>query len=769
MRKSYLESYYNLIPETQQKRLLDILKKRFDENDVSASDSSLEAQLENLIAQLKKPLGKPLVQYRKVKKFSKISSSDYNQTMDETYVDLGALFKQNNTINKTIKVHRLLNDTVLKDVRASIAKAENDIIVYKVIKENKTGITDVKYNTFYRNDNESVDEVYSAFIDTDTNSLKLPKGSDQSSLSIGGLAMADIDLTHYGGGIRGKIEDESHSKEKAIDEYLDSFWGEVILTDEPVRQVYDGETHFGYICEVVITLFRLDLVNYIKFDPFTNYPLTILGVYYSDSEDGEWIDTGVESKTSTMHMEFNFEEVMAKRIKIVINQKNASINTYKIPRRVINNAQLWQQIVDREYSISTETSTPIQATQDMIDYVSGWQAYVDASENFKKRVKEIGDPEDWLYRGSISETVFDAATGEMTKTSTGESADELKMDLYGKKESRDDELVEVRKYEYVYGAYNIDVRKIWYMELGEYISPMYQPNGAVVEARLDVTEIVPSGTTVEYQVATRTGEWKNILPASGYITKERLDIDNVTQTGTLRFPSESSPSFVYRNDIEVPGYEYTYDESSGDIVVGSGWYTATSAFTASYQPKGTSDIIPSGVVVSFIDDTLQYGDETIRGTASRQYKVDLDHFPYINYTIINDTTEGGATSPNFSYEEGRWLNNSDQTIEGVDSGEYYDVLSVTVDGYTAENRTDYYENIRPALTQYDLVTYPYYDYIHAGKNLYFNSELKNKEIKVRYKYLNDFVQLRILLRNNNRGNVSVTPIVEDYTLKLRTI
>jgi hypothetical protein len=141
----------------------------------------------------------------------------------------------------------------------------------------------------------------------------------------------------------------------------------------------------------------------------------------------------------------------------------------------------------------------------------------------------------------------------------------------------------------------------------------------------------------------------------------------------------------------------------------------------------------------------------------------------VNYFIINDTLETNKASPNFYYDDGRWQNNSAGTLYGVLPGEYYDIISVTVDGYVAINRTDYYENIRPALTQYNLQNYPYYEYIHAGKNLYFNTELSGLEVKCRYKYLNDYIQFRALLRRNNRGNVSITPILEDFTLKLRTI
>jgi hypothetical protein len=770
MRQSYLESYYNVIPKSQQDRLLSILKSRYDDAGQTAPDSaSLNKQLEFLIAQLNKPLGEPLIQLRKAAKYGKIVSKDYNSTMEEAYVDLGALFKQNNTINKTIKTHRLLNETVLRDIRAALGKVENDIKVHKVIKENKSGITDVKYNSFYKNDNMSTDKVYAADVDLETDSVKLPLGVDQSSLSLEGLAMAEIDVFHFGGGIRGTIEDESHRKEKAIDGSSETFWGEVILTDEPIRQTYAGTTYFGTICEVVITMFRPDLVNHIKFNPFTNYPLTIVGIYYNTSIGGSWIDTGITSQTSTETMEFNFSEVLAKQVKIVLNQKNPSINTYKIPRKVVNNAQMWQQIVDREYSITTESENPIQATQDMIDYVTGWKAYVDAQKGFEDKIKDIGKPDGYVINSNMSETLFDAATKEMTKAGGEDATDPLKLDLYQKKIEPDNELIEVRKYEYTFGAYNIELRKRWYMELGEYISPMYIPNGTVVEASLSVTEVVPSGTSIEYQVATRPEEWVNILPSGGFITKERLDLDRVTQKGYLRFPVDGTIDSVYRSDDFINSSNYSYTPSTQEIVIGSGWYTPTSSFTVSYLPKGVSDVTPSGVVVNFLGNSLLETDETYQGTGSRQYKVSLQHYPYVDYAIINDTSKANATSPHFVYEEGRWYNSSGGSYSGIAADNYYDIMTITVDGYSAINRTDYYENIRPALTTYNVTSYPYFEYLHAGKNLYFNTPLESREVKVKYKYLNDFIQLRALLRNNNRSNVSVTPILQDYTLKLRTI
>lgn len=766
MRQSYLEAYYNLIPTTQQDRLLSSIKQSYDDVGVSADLATLQNRLETLIAQLEKPLGEPLVKFRKAEKFSKIVSKDYNDTMDEVYADLGALFKQDNVIASTMIVHKALNDTVITDVQSALQKVENDIMVYKVLRENKTGITDAIFNTFYKDDNQVSPYVYKAWVDTYTNSVKLPPGSAQTALSINGLAMADITLNRYGGGVRGTLDNEEHSKERAIDEDLRTFWAEVILTDEPIRQTYEGQSYFGVVTEIVVNLFRAESLNHVRFDPYSGYPLSVVKIKYRQGHDHPWIDLGVAPQSSTKYMEFNFKEVYAKEVMVVINQSNFTVNTYKIPKRAINNAQLWSQIADSELSISIGTSEQTSSERDMVDYTDGWQAYLDATKKYADRIYSIGRPQDYSFRSSISETIFDSTTQQMLEASqTG--ADSLKLNVYGKKAPVNDATVEVRKYEYLYGAYNIDIKKIRYLSTGEYVSPQYKVNGVILEAELDTTEVVPSGTTIEYQLATRESEWVNIMPNGGcsYIAKERLDIDPITQTGILRFTCSGYPDSVYMNDSPLPAYSF----SNNSVAIPSGTYNSSASYTVSYTPNGVIDATPSGVVASFADNSLYDSVETFNGSDSRQYRVALAHYPYIEYRIINDTAEAMRTSPNFIYELGGWRNNSGSTLYGIVPGAIYYPFVVTVDGYSAENRTDYYEQIRPALTQYDLVNYPNFEYFQAGESIYFNTPLQNRKIIVTYKYLNDFVQLRALLRSNLRSAVYVTPVLEDYTIKLRTI
>ena len=767
-RPSYLESYGNIIPEEQRKKLIEIIKSRYDFIEEEISGEALEQELRSIIAALEQPMGDPLTQYREAERYSRISSSDYNKTMEEVFVDLGALYEQDNLIESSIVRHAEVEKASLRDIRSAMERVENDVRVNTIIKENKTGITDVKYNNFYKNDNHSDDPVFSAWVDVDTHSCKLPRGSDIFVMSYGDMAAAEINLKHYGGGIRGTISREDFRKEKAIDGRKDTFWGEVFLTDEPVVQIYDGEEYYGIICEVEIKFFRRELINYIKFDPFTNYPLSIIKIKYRRSEGEDWSELEIEPEESVQVTEFSFPAVEAKYIMLVLNQSNPSINTYNIPRTVINNAEMWEQIADRELSVSMETAEPVQATQDMIDYITGWRALNDASQRYKK---EMIDSRVTEGKDTLGEDIFDVATGEMMRT-TELTPDALRASLYGKREPEERDLVEARKYEYLYGAYEIEARRVWYMDKGLYISPRYISNGSILQAEVSVEDVWPSGTNIEYSVTTDGHNWKNIFSEGDYIYRERIDIDPYTRRGVLRFPTtDVLLDTIYKNNLPIPESEgYFFYEENNMVEIIPGWYTGRASYTASYTPAGVGDVSPSGKVVDFSEDPVRETQDVFREGASRNHKVELRFFPFINYNIINNTREGGMDPAEslFVYIGGRWYNGSGDVAFDIEPGEYYDPIIATVDGYPAENRTDYYKGIRPALTEYNPVQYPNYEYFQVGKNLYFNTKIEDKEISARYQYLNNFIQFRALLRNNNVSTVDVTPILKNYTLKLRT-
>jgi len=771
MGSSYIQSYENLLPAVQQQRLLAILTVNTASAGISASQSSLESQIQKLVAQLEVPLGAPQIKYRPAAMRGKVSSNDYNLTMQELFVDLGALFAQDNNIDATLSVHRNLNIAALTDNQAALNTVTNDVAVYQIVNNNKNGINSAVFNNFYKNDNTYLDPTFSAFLDTDTTSITLPQGSINDALNINGLPMATISTTNYGGGIIGVLSNNQASPNNAINGSSSQFWAEVVMASQPITQTYNGSTVFGPVIEVLISLYRIELINYVRFNPFSRFPLNVLYIYYRSSINGSWVNLNVAPQSSTSVMDFYFNDVTVKDIKIVINQPCPSVNTYQIPQSQINNALLWQQITNDELSIVDNANPRPSYVQDMIDYVPSWQAFSDANDGYENNILNIGYPDNYVRDGDITPTLFKAATQQITAT-TDTGAQVLSVQLYNTPATGNGETVTVRMYEYVYGAYDIDVNKIWYVDTGIYRSPVYSSPGTILQAELDVSDIVPSGSTIEYQLSTRTGEWYNIIPNGGanVVSGERLVPNPSTLAAELRFTASGVPSAVYENGIAMTGGEYSWNSGENSVVLTTSSYVPAASYTADYVPaSGTSGTM----VVSFAGDALINEEQIYNGKPSDQYKVTTDFFPYINYNIINDTSNaiGPSGSPDFTYTGGRWQNTSASmgTVDGIAYGAYYDVLLITVNGFAAENMTNYYNGERPALTQYNSISYPYYNYFHSENNIYFNTLVNGLNFNIVYQYLNESIQLQATLRNNLASVVTQTPSVNSFTIKLRTI
>ena len=911
MSTSYLQAYENIIPQAQQQRLLAVLSINTAAAGISTNQATLQTQIGALIAKLEVPLGSPQVQYRPAAMYSKISSNDYNVTMQETFVDLGAIFAQDNIIDSAQSVHRNLNIAAITDSQAALNTVANDVAVYQIVNNNNDGINSAIFNNFYKNDNTYIDPIYETYLDTDTNTITLPQGTVNDALSINGLAMANITTTTYGGGIKGILSNNQATPSKAIDGSSSTFWAEVIMSSQPISQIYqsssilvdglfnywndashlrfwgngsygntyggyltqvttpayggstysvmftsqvnnayfdqsysgghaytgqeiiysvwvnsssssafislagrttyhpgDGQWHllsitcpfqnplvfycgvstlgntayfsnatanvftpnstvFGPICEVVISLYRIELINYVRFNPFSRFPLSVLYINYRSNTNDPWINLNITPQTSTSVMDFYFNNVAVKELQIVINQESPSVNTYQIPQSQINNSLLWQQITNDELSIVDNAAPQTSSVQDMLDYNPGWQAFVDANQGFENNLINIGYPDNYINTQDITPSIFKAATQQITAT-TDMGAQTLSVQLYNQSATGNNNLVTARMYEYVYGAYDIDVQKIWYVDTGVYVSPVYASPGTVVEAELDTSDYAPPDSTIEYQLSTRSGEWYNIVPNGGSaeILGERLIPSPLNLEASLRFWASGVPSAVYINGLTLPSSEYSWSASANSITLNSSTYIEESSYTIDYVPS--SGVIQTGSV-SFLNDPLISEEQITTGQPSDQYKVVTDFYPFINYAIINDTINSGNESPDFVYTGGRWYNQTRSTVQGISPSGYYDVLLVTVNGYSAENMTDYYSGERPALTQYNSVSYPYYNYFQDESNLYFNTLVNGLEFKIVYQYLNEWIQLRATLRNNLASNVTQTPFVKSYTIKLRTI
>ena len=97
----------------------------------------------------------------------------------------------------------------------------------------------------------------------------------------------------------------------------------------------------------------------------------------------------------------------------------------------------------------------------------------------------------------------------------------------------------------------------------------------------------------------------------------------------------------------------------------------------------------------------------------------------------------------------------------------YEPINVSVGGVKALNITSYDSLEQPAFTisnQED----GEYEYIHDGKNLYFNQSIDGLEVLVDYRWMTKYIKVNCLMRTNKIVSPTITPQIDEYRLYLNT-
>lgn len=97
----------------------------------------------------------------------------------------------------------------------------------------------------------------------------------------------------------------------------------------------------------------------------------------------------------------------------------------------------------------------------------------------------------------------------------------------------------------------------------------------------------------------------------------------------------------------------------------------------------------------------------------------------------------------------------------------YEPISVTVGGVKATNITSYQDLEQPAFNVSN-ANDGEYEYIHDGRNIYFNQAIKNTEIEVDYRWMTEYVKVNCILRSNKIVSPTITPQINEYRVLLNT-
>lgn len=612
----FLEGFSTTLPPSQQERLKNMLN-------VDEATNGNTSALESANRELLEKLGKKQPTLKLREHSGQTSSENYNQTMKEILVDLNSLYSESNLLDKIIYNNNKINLSSLEQIKTDIKRIERRINSLNMLADNTEGYSSAQMESFINEELREKDRPNkeSLFVDKDgtpiSSLMDANIDSSYEALELGVMASSSnniVDKLHVNGNTIAKIEivdqvgegfkssNTSYGIGKAIDLEDGSFWGEVILSDEPLKvpkeiPISSRESVTvtgGAICKFQITFPNPSVISQISMDPYTEFPMEILSIHYSSNEYGVFTDNILKyNRDNPVYVDdpwsISFPSVVAKSITFFVRQTNANKNTYIVSKDEVNKKELWSKISAMEsketLSSSWERRDDINPalSQDKIDEIdSTWQLYLDQRNKSKN----------WF--GNWAEFVKDYATAL--------TPDEKMLAIDKYKSSGDSSMPErqqVEKFEYVYGAYNISISGKEYQPKSIYVSKPFKTEGnvqqIVIEAEEDhptfytnnilqtkqryingekrSTDIPLRKTSVEYYVSAsespKPEDWIPLLPVGRQeINQEFLLFPGGKRRAKLRFPCDASdqtmkPFVVYRNEDPLI-YETDWEFSSND-------------------------------------------------------------------------------------------------------------------------------------------------------------------------------------------------------------
>lgn len=697
------------------------------------------------------------------------NADDYNQTAYELYLDIITTFGYVDELYNTINSHQMLNESIVNTLYSTIAALNDQLDEYAAV-IGTAGSPDCfieGFRTQNHQENEAkyYTERYGELMPIATYVRFNPEQenitlnySRQQNVMVykSGVQLGEITITkQYGSGFI-KARNSEAKLENAIDTSMSSYWAETILADAEMKVTGEGYTNTdglgqtnrsyydlprGAMCELCLTFEALTKVNEIVLKPFGNFPIDIIAIRYSLSDDEdddtydivcpdnpayEWLD----SKTLNQEYAFHFPEVTCKKLYILINQLHCIKDTYMISCNQMFKNELWFKATYNETEDAIMENTSVFSP-----------LYLDRAA------------EDPLWRYINNKIV------------TNKNLDVNDLLIHN-----NDKMLPVTKYQYTYGFYNIAPNFVEFQKASVYVSQEIEVDGPIDTIKLETEEEhfrTTDGyisTDIEFYVTTKSNptyqDWKPICPVNkNYIYKELLQLDYaycylrhkavcgniLTHDKDGNQHLEMIRPIVYMNDIvmtEDADYILRYDEEGNVIAVEISNIDHFAMYTVSYQPTDSSKELN---LISEEDPIPSNTYEEIMGDGTGSYQ--LQSYPYYSRTqpgltssyvkIIDITTNKVLHQSNTPDSPIQCVTNKENPAES-----YKNFIANT-------NKIQYYTN---------------------GRYIYFNQPIsKTQKIEVNYPSFDCKIRLKAILRRNTKRDSWITPVLKKYKLEFTTI
>lgn len=367
----------------------------------------------------------------------RVSSQSYNQFFGNVQVDLDLMFAETDLVERALSSYERLYDGIIADLSNEIKALQERINNLRLVAEGEKGLV-VKSFDFTSSAEMETDRTQYAhlFRDRDGSQIsdvEVQKNSEASYLSLkmvsgkdrirdeSGKIIADLQIIDHRGI---PVTQNNYPIANAIDDSRDSYWGEVVLTDEPIESAMDGFPAGGAMVKFTVTFTRPEIVSEITLSPFTTYPLEIVSIKYEeDIESYHQPKELVAQKTeSTQTMTVQFPSIVARRFTFILRQKNNVRNRYLVLQEDISKADLWNKLSKRETEITLTTPNNPDATlsQQELDVYSGWDIYQSQLQRYESQfttwTEEIKKYREWLAQADTYKKAYEAYRNSIATT-----------------------------------------------------------------------------------------------------------------------------------------------------------------------------------------------------------------------------------------------------------------------------------------------------------------------------------------------------------------
>ena len=737
------------LDDTRRSILFELITKKYEGQDVP--QQFIDQEVEFYLAKLKE--GIPILQPRPQSQLT--DAQKINDELQEYELDIQSVYAQLEHVGAQIKQHQRLNESILNDVKLKIKKADEKLDEYhqlmidqsahKVFYETFLDFNSLeKDESFYTDrDGTTVSPEHRLKLDVNRNALKLPTIHTENTLvNFAGVKLANIKITKQLGEGWIRSRNPEHCIDKAIDTSMETFWSETILVDEPLRVNLGVDYYgidFGAVCELEITFDFLTRINEITFTPFTEYPLEVVAIHaYANDTSEEEFDlvspqSYMKNRESTDTMSFQFQDIVCKKLVIILNQKH---------------------YVKRDLLVEV-------GDKNLTDAWLKSQGHLDFEDK-----ELIFKP---IYQDQFLKTPnFFYLTDFLNKR-----------DILKELEKFDEKYVPMKlqlsKYEYQYGLYNLAVNRNEYHFEGVYVTrPLATGNIHIVtleaeEEHCFLPEVDIPVTSIEYYITDsknpKPEDWIPILPKNiQEVLSERLffdfDYENYNKyIADMRFFAREIKAVRRNGHILKPHTDY--ELSGKKIIIYE--YDASAIYTVDYIPE------PDAYQIDFLK---RYTDSKgiVRPRISIEQfdglekgaEITLQNTPFVDKERLN------MQSLNWNPT---YLSNSYLPIKVKlilpDGQQIEQAVSANEQGTVITNKTDYFN---PQVSLLEPFTGNNYQYRVIDNKLKFNTELpKGTHIIVEYPYLTGPIRMKIIMRRNLHSAEGLTPFLHEYKAIFRSL